>query len=1023
MIKNSVSVYIDGINFTHYVISPVKWGIFRDERLDEFNLSLRFVPKEAFKPITPVQIHIKNTIKVGNTTETEEETKYFLVATDSAEELPVGSGKYSHELYLVECTKYAECIIVDTLTFRNSIGNDYASKTKEVPLITGGESLEQAPVTPDTYRNVVPVEPITIVSPNTIFPQAVSSIPLGQSYMFVVEVKDVYAQETLSYRKFIVSNYLGVIEYYEVIDEQDEEITQEVFEAPAYTLDGDEGIQYIVEYTISAVPTEAYTKKVTYSFVFANSYGATKNWTITSCVNRICDLAEPLRMGETPRFYLNSEQAQKYDKVLAPQFSMTKQTLRECLQYIGKTIHAEPRLTPQKVNGVWKYEITFDDFTLYDQEWVYPQKYVKSSLSYDGNNFATHIDSETENLVNTLSQKAGTITEPYENGVQSVRSETVYARITDENMIIATQYPIYVVKQLLCCGEFGDNGEYQEIDITPHIYESTEYDTRLSSYSRQFPFSKAYALRYVQGEKNITRLNFKDQDYTLFESFKHYAIVNILSYRTGRPQSHFEALFEKFLDSKNQTFAKLAFRIVYTPIYSSRISQTKPYISDFPYGAGMVYNQQANLVETEYYGENIKGVIARIGNVDKVRTYYFSRLEHIPKAGQRFDKDFYISAVAVELYPSLIKCTLSLTKDFNRLSGYIGVSSVKRYAEVSYNQVSERDTLWKEYILISHTPHASDSDAIIQSQFMIGVRNTFSGTSVYKPMTRVVADGYSQNYTPVGREVTLPLITSAFGNSISFSWQYKDNFSAGERAEYHQEDDLKGYWTNDVPYGDYYGRIYYYDFYATERGTQADEENYMDIGAGVPLADETTTYDVKPLSTIGTPILLRKDNSERLQANFQIDFCTDVQDLIIGSHLASGNPFVSPLTSRPQARLFVFEKPLNKFIKTIWTDFPDLDYDDGIAIKFPISTDNRRFAIGCDTPLPSGKSWAIITEPTTTTETVVDENGEEVTQEVRSGGDILIAQNIEITQGDMFKTVYFIAKRNVFEKNVWKDTL
>lgn len=73
-----------------------------------------------------------------------------------------------------------------------------------------------------------------------------------------------------------------------------------------------------------------------------------KKWSITDVVNRLCDLAEPIRKGEAPRFRFNAEQAAQFDKVLSPQFSFTKQTLRECLQDVGRFIHGEPRLTPKK---------------------------------------------------------------------------------------------------------------------------------------------------------------------------------------------------------------------------------------------------------------------------------------------------------------------------------------------------------------------------------------------------------------------------------------------------------------------------------------------------------------------------------------------------------------------------------------------------------------------------------------------------------------------------------------------------
>lgn len=127
-IKNSAAVYINGINLTHYTVMPLKWGNFLDEQLDEMYISLRHCPIKNFKPLTPVEIHFSNTLYWGSTTvDTQKRVKRYLVANDSnAEESPVGKKLYNHDLYVIEITKYAECIVVDTITYTNDLGRTYA---------------------------------------------------------------------------------------------------------------------------------------------------------------------------------------------------------------------------------------------------------------------------------------------------------------------------------------------------------------------------------------------------------------------------------------------------------------------------------------------------------------------------------------------------------------------------------------------------------------------------------------------------------------------------------------------------------------------------------------------------------------------------------------------------------------------------------------------------------------------------------------------------------------------------------
>lgn len=132
-IENTSAVYVNGINLTPFVVMPLKWGNFLDEQLDEMYLSLRHSPFDNIKPLTPVEIHLKNRLYWGSTTvETKKRVKRFIVANDNAEESPVGSKRYNHDLYLIEVTKIAECVVVDTITFTNDLGRNYTGEPSVV---------------------------------------------------------------------------------------------------------------------------------------------------------------------------------------------------------------------------------------------------------------------------------------------------------------------------------------------------------------------------------------------------------------------------------------------------------------------------------------------------------------------------------------------------------------------------------------------------------------------------------------------------------------------------------------------------------------------------------------------------------------------------------------------------------------------------------------------------------------------------------------------------------------------------
>ena len=159
----STKTYTD---YTAFAVFPFSFANLLDEQLDEAQITLKGLPKTYTHPITGVTINNGEVLKpfiicrVGlanapkcvlteaqsnqiaenknnsNWTynyDTDNKRRYefnnclFFVANDRAIEKPVGSGKYNHELYLIELTKITERYIGDNLTFTNSLGSNYLS--------------------------------------------------------------------------------------------------------------------------------------------------------------------------------------------------------------------------------------------------------------------------------------------------------------------------------------------------------------------------------------------------------------------------------------------------------------------------------------------------------------------------------------------------------------------------------------------------------------------------------------------------------------------------------------------------------------------------------------------------------------------------------------------------------------------------------------------------------------------------------------------------------------------------------
>lgn len=1114
-IRNTAAVYINGINLTAFTVFPLKWGNLLDERLDEMYLSLRHCPIENFKPLTPVEIHYSNQLYFGsaNVGNPETQVKRYLIADDAnAAENPVGKGLYDHDLYIIELTKILECVVVDTSTITNVLGRYYTGNPSPVvPVITdesGNQVVYFEPSTPPSFVSPLPVGDFYFPAAHAVFPYVYYPVMPGTTYLneYTMTITTQTGNRLYSAQYKIYTDGSGV--------------KRTEGNNDGKTLSLQNGTYYNVEYKIYAYLQRTgigetsgyYTTIATYTFLVTNNEAPLKKWTIMDVINRLLDIAEPIRQGETPRFrlqgmntdgtYQAGSQAAKFDTVLAPQFSFTKSTLRECLQQVGGVIHGEPRVDiAQNSDGSYYYEISYDLYGQTERSGIYAKPYIGKTVSQLADSYASQLDAPAENLVNQLDKYSGVIVEPYQGGYKTVRTETMYARITDENMLIQTQFPIYSVEKL-ACGYVPDNEAetYPPTDLTPYVFESSLYNTRLSSYSSSFPNSKAFAIMYTQGQRNLTALNFK-QEHPISSVFANYAIINVI----GRAAAADINLSTGA--NNNNNYPKLAFRVTYTPFYTARVGQTKTNYKDYPVPAALVYNQQANVIESRYFGENLKGAVARIGNVEKAVTLNLARLSEVPEAGQMYDEDYYISAVSVEFLPTYIKCTVGLSKDFNRLSEYIGISSVKRFSEVSQGQAVERNTLWREFVVIGDAMTA-DSNCRIGDNFMETVRNTLTQSNTLSPLTVVSAWGLSYDNSTLPA-VQLPLISSAFGNSVSFSWEYEDNYSAGAISQYAEGNGVRGYFQNNYQYTDYYGRMYWYAFDLNTKGSVPDPYVNTDIrsqvnteiaeggksvtfsfpnpnrnrvslsvtvyeqvgSSSIPFTYSQTTTGTsvtigqrqggtitsatvnsatmqtpnlggqtslgtrlpglpdlnRPtassgyVSTLGQqPYLLRKDNREKLQCNFQIDFVTNRKGLIVGSALAAYNSCVRGRDIMLAARLYVFDEPLNKFIDHVEghvnVDLSTMPYT-SVTVS---SVANGQFSVTAANFTSAGKSWAIVSRQSENSENVEDDYGNIVAQTVQYGGDVLLAQNLDISAGDPFTPIYFTKKKEVFDKTVWK---
>lgn len=816
-------ILINNVDMTEYVPLPISEQLTLDESLDVGLIRLMYTDKaNPFPPLTSVNIHIS--------TGDNERILYYFISSDEVTEV-VQSNKYNHSIMLIEQTKWLERFIGRTKTVTNPLFKNYDKEyvfVKKSTFILGQltEKIEQS----DKQKS-------PLFTGSNTFMSVYEYFNMGEPIVATLQ-----------------------------ISKNNEVVAYTTDSKEALTLDLTGGVYDVLYRYAILVGTDSYLYEDTFQIVVVKSNEDTKDKTITEVVNSVLSTIETLRESETPRFSFNSEQAEKYSKISSPEFTLTG-TLWEQLSQIGEYIHSIPRLR----NNV----IYFDELGSSEHIQHPLTNHVSSIKKFDIEQFALSLDSNVDNFMNTesISGNLG-ISEPFNTGFKTVRTDVSNVVMTDQNIFIETKYPIEKVLRVTCGYVDGETNIVG--DITAYIYEESEYLT-LSSYSDLYPLSKGFALKYVTGKNNITQLDFKLPN-EFNPVFEDYAIINIIKNKLG-------------YDIKSQNIQKLQFNVTYIPVISGRVKQVKSYIGDIETNSSLAYNQTAQKISSVAYGEALKGAIARLGNPEISRVYILEDVSLIPDVGRKFDDEYYVSAVKCEYYKDFIRCEVVLSKNFNKLNEYVGIKNDVRFYEISEKQAVDSQILYEDYCVIGDD-FQSDNKSILTDINTFALSFSTNSHPDYSVVHIAEVTGYSKG---VAHEtVVLPVSSYALGNSLLFNFRYDDSYSAGNtviqkgltRVQY------------QLPYTDERGEL---DSLKIRLGeTLFNANNFEDAVEKGDLFPKDEIISDNPnnrwsFETGDDKIVILKDNREIPTINYQLHFVSNNKNLVIGKWLTERNPFITYL--------------------------------------------------------------------------------------------------------------------------------
>lgn len=637
-----------------------------------------------------------------------------------------------------------------------------------------------------------------------------------------------------------------------------------------------------------------------------NSLQSNEKKTLADVVDKVLLLAETPRKGDYAIFSLNEEQRSELSLIETPEFNISGGTLREALNKVGDYIHAEVRLR----NGV----VYFDKYGSKEKAEIKKEPVSYMSVQ-DVEQFCSEIDSNVSNLIIDKNNdvREGTI-EPYYNGYITPRTETGTVEVTENNFFIPTRHNIQdIIRVEIGFANFRYAGVElsQKVgDITDYVVEKSIYDT-MSSYSDDnIDESKAYHIYWERDKKGIKGLNFELKT-VLGGAFQYYAISNIINKVLG-----LDTLAD-YINFEGDVL-KLQFRITYVPIINIRLKQHKPYLFSTNQKSVLAYSQNDFKVDHKYYGENMKGAVARLGNIEKTLTYIYRNDEELPKVGTLFDKNYYISAILTEKHNKISKVSLVLSKDFNRINEYVGINNEKRFYEIPLENVVERNSVYEDYLIIGdyEEPETErNKRALASTSLLFGLSHKFNnesgtfGGAFRVPVSHAIINLYDKQDNKINTNaISLPVVCFPFGNSAVFNFSFQDNYGAGDYINRFITN-AKG--TQDqLRYTDQFGEFEYLSFsmygvtYLKEGSTSnnaeflepEDFDEAVEIGSKLPIETQIagSQYSAPFVSTIDYystnyddyPLKIRKDAGESISITYQIHCVTNKENIVIGSGLA-----------------------------------------------------------------------------------------------------------------------------------------
>jgi len=503
----------------------------------------------------------------------------------------------------------------------------------------------------------------------------------------------------------------------------------------------------------------------------------------------------------------------------------------------------------------------------------------------------------------------------------------------------------------------------EEIDMTSQVLEQEQYNllNYYQDYYAEFQ-NQNNTICYSRGSDYIDLLNMasgelNDKEIYLFavkSAVNKYFGVAITSYQN----SNFSLSFAN-LGYANEK-QNLYYRVTYHALFDGRVEQAS---TKDKYDGETFVSQDSGEVSLNRMGNNLQGLIARVGNETENITFDVSSYGSRVKLGSIWENDDhekYLANVVQTTFSTDINRVIvnaQFTKNFNMISQFTKINQQKRFYEISNRLTTKGYENITEYMYLSYNPpYSSDyeSPAIVNDNFLLTLvgatlrtTNTIKSAdyATFRPYTFVNDNNYA-----ISDHVAIPLHCYGSGNSICFEMDFDSSINAGDK--------LVGSGTPSNPY------FTHTTLYTEEKGFADKVE--LNIYSNIDTGNYSTSY---PYVSIGNDekdiginqYFYYKKPNEIFHLNFALAFLSYGEDeFFVGDKFINNNAVIPNVVLSKNVRFsygnnvysIIDNKNINNSFVNITLNAQVDSLDDKKYVKV---TMNLSSAITC-------KSWALVDE-------------------------------------------------------------